>query len=156
MFVWLLRVYEPTMDGILLLALSTLNQDQKLRGPVAHTHLSHVPRSHLHRCHQATPQGTVIVPSMCSATVTRSHRGAKPPFVLCRSKSHCLDAEEPNTKTSTQGCTARGKAGANLPFCNTSTLYSNPSIKPPGTIYLSSGLGRINLPSLAVSPGASR
>lgn len=128
MFVELLRVYESTMDGILLLALSTLNQDQKLCGPIAHTHLSHMPCSHLHRCHQAAPQGAVIAPSMCSSTVTHSHSGAKPPFVLCRSKSHCLDAEEPSTKTTSQGCTAWGKGGTNLLFCNTSTPYSNPSV----------------------------
>lgn len=37
MFVWLLRVYKPTMDGILLLAFGGLNQDQKLCSPLAHT-----------------------------------------------------------------------------------------------------------------------
>lgn len=37
MFVWLLRVYKPTMDGILLLAFSGLNRDQKLCSPLAHT-----------------------------------------------------------------------------------------------------------------------
>lgn len=37
MFVWLLRVYKPTMDGILLLAFSGLNRDQKLYSAFAHT-----------------------------------------------------------------------------------------------------------------------
>lgn len=37
MFVWLLRVYKPTMDGILLLAFRGLNRDQKLCSPCAHT-----------------------------------------------------------------------------------------------------------------------
>lgn len=37
MFVWLLRVYKPTIDGIFLLAFSGLNRDQKLCSPLAHT-----------------------------------------------------------------------------------------------------------------------
>lgn len=37
MFVWLLRVYKPTMDGILLLPFRGLNPDEKLRSPLAHT-----------------------------------------------------------------------------------------------------------------------
>lgn len=88
MFVWLLRVYKPTMDGILLLAFSVLNRDQKLCSPLAHTQPP---------LHTMLPAPTWVVG--LRPWPKGSQWWNRLPFCFWRSKSGRLGVKVPNART---------------------------------------------------------
>lgn len=88
MFVWLLWLYKPTKDGILLLAFSGLNRDQKLCSPLAHTQPP---------LHAALTAPTWVAGLLPWPEGPRQWDGL--PFCFWRSKSHRLDVKAPNAST---------------------------------------------------------
>lgn len=92
MFVWLLRVYKPTMDGILLLAFSALNQDQKLCSPLAHTQTS------LHATFPAPTWVTGLFPQPKGL-----QQWDRLLFCFWRTKSHLLGFKVPHARYTAQG-----------------------------------------------------
>lgn len=98
MFVWLLRVYKPTMDGILLLAFSGLNRDQKLCSPLAHTQPP---------LRAALPAPTWVARLL--PWLKGPQRWDRLPFCFWRSKSHHLGVKVPNARTLTPGYIARAQ-----------------------------------------------